>query len=115
MSASWEDARRCPSDGSPGEIVNQQMAKRDSGAPPGTKLVTLICKNTRCEFHETPFVVGINPDGTIPDPTTTREKQFPNLLEGNFTAKQRARDVVAQLEAERLRTQKEGAEVTTRR
>jgi hypothetical protein len=76
MSASWEEARRCPGDGSPGEVVSKTPAKRGSGLPPGTQFVTLQCKNNRCAYNETPYIVQIRPDGTIPDPTLQRDKSF---------------------------------------
>jgi len=106
MASSWEDARRCPSDESPGEIVGRRPASRESGAAPGSQLVTLQCKNTRCAYHETPWVVQINPDNTIPDPITDREKFFPKLPGG-----QRARDVVDMLTRQVERETKPGGEI----
>lgn len=71
MSTSWDEASKCPADGSTGRVVNRRREGR-------SQLVTLACTNTRCAYHEDGWVVQIRPDNTIPDPIdpNTREKRF---------------------------------------
>lgn len=88
MTSSWEDASRCPADQSPGK----EQGKRPFN---GGQLITLTCQNTRCEYNDTGWVVQIRPDGTIPEPTTERDKFFPKLAGWQ---KERARDRIQNLE-----------------
>jgi len=106
MSSSWAEASKCPRDGSQGAIASERAG---TGQLRGSKLITLICPETRCGFHEDGWVVQIRPDNTIPDPQAprTREKQF------YFGANERikARRIREQLDAQVERETQAGTEV----
>lgn len=73
MSTSFEEAKACPKCGLTG--TEGKATKR----PGGGKNVPITCMNERCRWYDTSWVITIRPDGTIPDATTDRVKQFPAL------------------------------------
>jgi len=72
-STSYEEAKRCPKCQNPGREVSSRR-RRD-----GSELKTIACGNARCSWFDTTYVVQINADGTIPEPTLDRDKSFPAL------------------------------------
>lgn len=54
-------------------MAGEETAQR-KGDRPGSKLITLTCKNSRCKWFETTYLVGINADGTIPE--RRHEKEY---------------------------------------
>jgi hypothetical protein len=73
MTTSWADASLCPRDQAfTGKVTNRKRL------PEGGQLVTLVCPENRCEYHEIGWAVQVRPDGTIPDKidVNTREKNF---------------------------------------
>lgn len=80
-----DEARRCPKC----EELTQKVAEepvrlrnrdgsRRFGIAPGTMLHSYQCQNTRCRWYgQIARIIQVNPDGTIPSPTTKREKEFP--------------------------------------
>src|SRR5689334_17122459 len=69
----YEEAKRCPKCETPGQETSQRPR------PDGSKLVTIFCRNERCSWCNTPWVVQVNADGSIPEATTNREKSFPQV------------------------------------
>jgi hypothetical protein len=80
-----EEARRCPKCQDPGRKAGESAAPlrnrdgtRKFGIEPGTMLYTYICENQRCKWYGTVCrIIQVNPDGSIPAPTTKRDKEFP--------------------------------------
>jgi len=60
--ATWEEARHCPKCSEAGEAGGARAS-----AKPGVKAVTVYCRNERCNWFNTGWIVQINPDGSIPD------------------------------------------------
>jgi hypothetical protein len=71
----YEEARRCPRCNNPGAVAGTRRG------PHGSTLNSFVCKTPRCRWFETQYVVQINADGTIPEPTLDRDKSFPKLPE----------------------------------
>lgn len=71
----YEEASRCPKCSSPGKYLSE------SPGPHGSKLHTIACGNSRCTWYTTTYLVQVNSDGSIPEPTTNRDKNFPKLPE----------------------------------
>jgi len=87
MSATWEEARKCPK-------CNLSGEPRGGPKPslrPGVKLINVFCTTETCRWFGTSWVVQINEDGSIPDAAPTGvargEKQFgsENLLAPHLT------------------------------
>lgn len=70
---SFDEARRCPRCDEPGRGI------RDFPGPGGSRFHSIMCLNQRCRWHNTTYLIQVNPDGTIPPPTTDRDKNFPAL------------------------------------
>lgn len=98
MTIPWDEASRCPRDGTQGKIVFERAAKDALGHVNGV-LKTLECGLESCEYSKTGWLVQVRPDGTIPDPPEKRDKFFQSRIsEAN---KQAIRDMLAaQAEAE---------------
>lgn len=76
--STYEEAKRCPICKESGEKTGDSSA--GVRARPGTRIHSFTCRNARCRWHDgAPWVVQINPDGTVPAPNTHRSKAFPSL------------------------------------
>ena len=62
MDHTYEEATRCPKCEEPGNA----RSKVPQGG--GTTLHTVYCENTRCEWFNTPWLVQVNADGSVPAP-----------------------------------------------
>ena len=71
--STYEEARRCPRCQQPGVEVGNRSG------PHGSRLHTIQCRTPRCRWFNTDYVVQVNSDGSIPDPTLERPKHFPKL------------------------------------
>lgn len=71
--ATLEEASRCPKC----QEVGDQGAPQRSNKP-GVNIIPFTCKNERCRWYNTAWLVQVNPDGTIPDPSEVPRgpKQF---------------------------------------
>lgn len=71
-----EEASRCPKCEEPGRYAGER-----SLGPHGRqgKAKIFECENNRCKWFGTTWIVQVGPDGTIPPPTTVRDKQFKEL------------------------------------
>jgi|SRR6266487_815514 len=82
----FETASMCPKCGFIGE---------DRGTSPGPKKSTIhhiYCGNARCKWYNTPYLVQVNEDGSIPKPTNhTGEKKVYEGFEGHD---ERARELI---------------------
>jgi hypothetical protein len=73
VSATWEDASKCPRDGQfTGKVVSRKSLGRDG------QLVTLECPEDNCPYHANGWIVQLRADGSIPDPVAaeSRERRF---------------------------------------
>lgn len=69
----YEEARRCPRCEQPGVELGSRAG------PHGSRIHTIQCKTTRCKWFNTNYTVQVNSDGSIPNPTLERPKNFPKL------------------------------------
>lgn len=106
MSASWEDARRCYECKMVGAEKGRSAGR--TGVMRGSTIITLECKNSRCSNNNTPWIVQIRPDGSIPEPTLDREKEF-QIVPSHI--KERGRRIVEGLEAQVASELEEGTEI----
>lgn len=68
----FDEARRCPECNELGQPAGvRAMENRRQG-----QLHVFKCQNERCKKHDRDWIVQVRPDGTIPEPTTNREKNF---------------------------------------
>jgi hypothetical protein len=74
-----EEAKSCPKCGEPG-VPAGTFPARGAGVPPGSMNHRFECRNSRCRWNgEICRIVTIRPDGSIPEPTTKRDKQYPKI------------------------------------
>jgi hypothetical protein len=96
--ATWEEASKCPKCGEPGEETNRSAAVV-SGRPTGS-VITLTCRNERCQWLNTSWIVQVDRNGTIPERQGGGDKQFPNLTPGQEAmARRMLEDVAAEDES----------------
>lgn len=69
-----DQARRCPTCEELGRSAGTRPA--DSKNRRAGILHIFRCENERCKKFGRDWVVQVRPDGTIPEPTTNREKSF---------------------------------------
>lgn len=103
MSASWDEASKCPRDGAYTGKVIQRKPVRGGG-----QLVTLVCPEDNCAYHDMGWIVQVRPDGTIPDAVapSQREKQFIS----SPVAAQRKKAILNALEEQVAAEQRTGSE-----
>lgn len=70
----FEEAKRCPKCKQPGREVDTQRGSY------GSTMHVIHCANKRCQWYETPYIVQVNSDGSIPEPSNDRPHQFPKLV-----------------------------------
>lgn len=78
VETTWEEARRCPRCKNPG-VESEAEGRRLTSAPGvtrGAQIHVIYCLNEHCRWYNTSWTVQTNPDGTIPPPTTNRQKFF---------------------------------------
>lgn len=79
----YEEAKRCPRCEQPGaENGSRPAPERHMG-----RLQIFKCLNERCARFEGIWIVQIRPDGSIPEPTINREKNYPVM--GGMSTKER--------------------------
>lgn len=91
---SLEEASRCPKCGIPGEDVGSIPGNKF-----GVKVHTIFCRNDRCRWFDTSWIVQVNPDGSIPE-RKPGPAEFPALTGGQEAA---ARRVLEDVEFESRR------------
>jgi hypothetical protein len=106
VSSSWTEASKCPADGAQG------VKSGESRGNDGSRLITVICPENRCHYHEMGWIVQIRRDGSIPDPIDpkTREKNYP-AVQADIQRSRRIRD---NLERQLGVETKPGGEIRTR-
>lgn len=81
----YEEAKRCPKCGQPGEVRKIEPAPRSANLPAGTKIHTVYCQSTLCPWSgEVCRLIQVNPDGSIPPPQNhTRSQKLYHGFEGH--------------------------------
>ena len=82
----YEEAKLCPKCEQPGEKTKEEAARR----VPGARLHTIYCRNPQCKWYNTPYIIQVNPDGTIPRPDAHRSRLVPGLPERSDADVERA-------------------------
>lgn len=107
----FEEAKRCPKCQTPGEDRRQTRAPQ--GALPGAKIHHIYCTNNRCVWYDTPWMVQVNKDGSVPPPQDHRGR--PKVYEGFEGHDQQARDIRRLLEAEKAASMGHGGHYEIKR
>lgn len=112
VSPTFEEAKKCPKCGSPGE--DRQTIPAPPGASVGAKLHYIYCTRSLCPWYNTVCqVIQVNKDGSIPPPRNhTGEKK----LYGGFSDHdQRAAELIETLKRNaQAETKPGGAEIDSR-
>lgn len=69
----FEEAKRCPKCEQPGRETSAHHGSY------GSTMYVIECANKRCPWYNTSYIVQVNADGTIPEPSNDRPHQFPKL------------------------------------
>ena len=78
----FEEAKLCPKCSMPGEDVATTPAEKD----PRKTIHTIYCRNDQCTWFNTPWLVQVNPDGSVPKAyEQLGAKQFPKLSQESET------------------------------
>jgi hypothetical protein len=107
----YEEAKRCPKCQTPGEDRRQTSA--GEALPQGTKIHHIYCVNERCEWYNTPWMIQVNVDGSVPPPQDHRGK--PKVYEGFEGHDQMARDIRAMIDSERRNSMRDGGHFEIRK
>lgn len=102
-----EEARRCPKCSEPGADAGAIAAPSSPGVTRGAVLRKFTCMNGRCKWFGEFWMVQVNPDGTIPPPTTARRNSLRSLPDDGGRTRGR---LIEQL---RLETSTGGAEISS--
>jgi hypothetical protein len=75
----FEEAKKCPKCGLPGEDSSTQPVVSRDLKMGRAAAHTIYCRNDKCSWLNTAWIVQVNPDGTVPvaDYSKTQPKQFP--------------------------------------
>lgn len=71
MDSTFDAARRCPKCEELGHLTESKSIAR------GNKLHTVICRNERCRWFNTAYVVETNEKGEVAPPRTRMNKTYP--------------------------------------
>lgn len=93
--ATLDEASRCPKCDQPGDHSSSESR------PDGSIVRTYYCRNERCRWYNTPWIVQVKADGTIPE-RKPQEKDYPDLTPGQEAM---ARRVIEDVVQEDLRAQ----------
>ncbi len=103
VQSTYEEARRCPKCQQPGEDRHQELAHDGKGST----IHHIYCVNNRCRWYNTPWLVQVNKDGSVPPPTDHKgqAKEYrPNSGDGELAAA-----IIASVERDQaLSMQKDG-------
>jgi hypothetical protein len=102
MTATWDEASRCPRH----QLTGKEESRRPmKGGVQGGELITLTCPQDECEYKDVGWIVQVRPDGTIPDAATTHDKSFDPLPGWR---QERGRDTIQNLREEIELSQRPG-------
>ncbi|SRR6266498_3320825 len=104
--STYEAACRCPKCKLPGEVVSKVPAK--GSTRPGSTLHTVFCRNDKCVWHNTTWLVQVHPDGTVREYDHRGEPKVYEGFEGHDEAAER---LMASLQRQQEAETKPGAEI----
>jgi hypothetical protein len=90
----FEEASECPKCHHPGKQVGAKPAGQGRGT-----LITLMCMTAVCPWFETTYVVQRKPDGTVPEPDTSRRLTRPIAAPTDAMTERAVADAAAWLAA----------------
>jgi len=94
---SFEQAKDCPKCGKPGEVRRVTASRDGTGRP--VELHLVYCTTELCKWFDSPWVVQVNSDGSIPKAySQIGEKKYPRISQESMTKIED--NVKRQLEAE---------------
>jgi hypothetical protein len=105
----YEDRKHCPKCKEPGEETKSIQVP---GLPKGTTVKTIYCRNERCRWFDTCWMVQVNPDGSVPPPKDHTKE--PKLYEGFEGHDQLANQLMQAIENDRLASLEKHAEIRRR-
>lgn len=105
----YEEAKTCPKCGRVGEVRLSVPAKPDRDIKPGTKIEHVYCTTELCRWYNTPWLLQVNPDGTIPPPKNHRGE--PKVYQGFEGHDEMANRIVANLKAQQQAEMRPGSEI----
>lgn len=71
-----EEVQRCPQCDFPGEVTRHGHL---SGTERRSYSLIFFCRNKRCRWYDTSWIVQVRADGTFPPALRKRPKQFPKM------------------------------------
>lgn len=94
-----EQAKVCPKCGKIGEVRKETPAKNGRGELVTNLVVYCVDPTELCPWFGTPWVITVNPDGSIPQPySQIGEKSFPRISSESMTRVEEA--IKGQVEVE---------------
>lgn len=90
----FEQAKRCPKCGKPGED-----SPKTTPGPKGSRVHQIFCRTELCPWYNTPWMVQVNRDGTIPPPQD--HTRSPKVYEGFEGHDELAKQIMEALEIQR--------------
>jgi len=76
MATKLDDAKLCPRCKLPGEETAKIPTRKR-----GTYALHMMCRNERCKWFNTGWLVQVNPDGTVPDPVDHKQSREPGFFQ----------------------------------
>lgn len=104
--STYEEAKICPKCKRPGEET-KSVSMPDM--PRGTTVKEIYCRTPLCPWEGTPWMVQVNPDGTIPAPTNHRNS--PKKYIGFEGHDDQARELIEMLKAAAKAETEPGTEI----
>lgn len=80
MSTTYEEVSHCPRCDQVGE---SKRGGRLAGGERGSSSIQFWCRNNRCRWYNTSWIVQVRADGTFPDAVKKRPKHFHQLPYNN--------------------------------
>ena len=105
----FEEAKRCPKCGNPGEDRKTQDVPMSAGLPPKTTVHLIYCVTKLCPWFDTCWSVQVNPDGSIPTPRNHSGEA--KVYAGFETHDRDAKAMIDYLKAQELAQTQPGAEL----
>ena len=106
----FEDRKHCPKCKVAGDVTASLPAPPT--LPKGTVIKTIYCRNERCNWFDTPWMVQVNPDGSVPAPKDHTKQ--PKLYQGFEGHTEMANSIMAAMENDRLASMEKNAEIRRR-
>jgi hypothetical protein len=114
VQTTFEEAKRCPKCNQPGDDRKQLvLLNRDFKGGKAPVVHHIYCVTELCPWYDTPWLVQVNGDGTIPP--KTNHTGSPKEYHGDFGTPQEAKDIIDGLKRQAQAETQGGAEIPYRR